>query len=91
METIPIRKIRLNLYSLWNVPIRSILHSRKPVRNLRFKGLKLRTSGVWLEMVKNLGAAAVTMPGGEVYTSLGRGRLMLLSVEHIDQCSNGST
>ena len=26
-------------------------------------------------MVKNLGAAAVTMPGGEVYTSLERGTI----------------
>ncbi len=52
------------------------LHSRKPVRTLAdLQGLKLRTAGAWLEMAKDLGAAPVTMPGGEVYTSLERGAI----------------
>ncbi|MEE8265387.1 MAG: TRAP transporter substrate-binding protein DctP [Acidiferrobacterales bacterium] len=52
----------------------AFLHSRKPVRTLDdLKGLKIRTAGAWLEISKTLGAAPVTMPGGEVYTSLERG------------------
>jgi len=52
------------------------LHSRKEVRTLDdLKGLKLRTAGAWLEISKNLGAAPVTMPGAEVYTSLERGAI----------------
>ena len=52
------------------------LHSRKPVKTLDdLQGLKLRTAGAWLEISKNLGAAPVTMPGAEVYTSLERGAI----------------
>jgi len=52
------------------------LHSNKPVRSLEdLQGLKLRTAGAWLEMSKDLGAAPVTMPGAEVYTSLERGAI----------------
>ena len=75
------KQYRLEKYGLISIPCgmypsEVFLHSRKPVRNLEdLKGLKLRTSGAWLEMVKNLGAAAVTMPGGEVYTSLERGTI----------------
>jgi TRAP-type mannitol/chloroaromatic compound transport system substrate-binding protein len=54
----------------------AFLHSRKPVRTLDdLKGLKLRTAGAWLEIAKSLGAAPVTMPGAEVYTSLERGAI----------------
>src|SRR5688500_10829537 len=50
------------------------LHSRKPVKTLAdLKGLKLRTAGAWLEMSKELGAAPVTTPGGEIYPALERG------------------
>ena len=50
------------------------LHSRKPVRTLAdLKGLKLRTAGAWIEMSKELGAAPVTTPGGEIYPALERG------------------
>ncbi len=52
----------------------AFLHSRKPVHTLDdLKGLKIRTAGAWLEISKTLGAAPVTMPGAEVYTSLERG------------------
>ena len=52
----------------------AFLHSRKPVRTLAdLKGLKLRTAGAWQAISKNLGAAPVSLPGGEVYTSLERG------------------
>jgi len=52
------------------------LHSRKPVRTLEdLQGLKLRTAGAWLEISKNMGAAPVTMPGGDVYPALERGAI----------------
>lgn len=54
----------------------AFLHSRKPVRTLEdLKGLKFRTAGAWLEISKGLGAAPVTMPGGEVYAALERGAI----------------
>ena len=58
------------------MPSEVFLHSRKPVSTLDdLKGLKVRTSGAWLEIVNRLGASAVTMPGAEVYTSLERGTI----------------
>lgn len=52
------------------------LHSRKPVKSLEdLKGLKLRTAGAWLEISKEMGAAPVTMPGGDVYPALERGAI----------------
>ncbi len=52
------------------------LHSRKPVRTLEdLQGLKLRTAGAWLEISQGMGAAPVTMPGGDVYTALERGAI----------------
>ncbi len=58
------------------IPSEVFLHSRKPVRTIDdLKGLKVRTSGAWLEIVNQLGASAVTMPGAEVYTSLERGTI----------------
>ena len=54
----------------------AFLHSRKPVRTLDdLKGLKFRTAGAWLEISKGLGAAPVTMPGGEVFATLERGAI----------------
>jgi len=54
----------------------AFLHSRKPVRTLDdLQGLKFRTAGAWLAISKGLGAAPVTMPGGEVYTSMERGAI----------------
>lgn len=54
----------------------AFLHSRKAVRTLDdLKGLKLRTAGAWQEISKNLGAAPVSLPGGEVFTSLERGAI----------------
>lgn len=52
------------------------LHSRKPVQSLEdLQGLKLRTAGAWLEISQGMGAAPVTMPGGDVYPALERGTI----------------
>ncbi len=52
------------------------LHSRKAVRTLEdLQGLKLRTAGAWLEISQGMGAAPVTMPGGDVYPALERGTI----------------
>ncbi len=54
----------------------AFLHSRKAVRTLAdLKGLKLRTAGAWQEISKTLGASPVSLPGGEVFTSLERGAI----------------
>jgi len=54
----------------------AFLHSRKAVRTLDdLNGLKFRTAGAWLAISKGLGAAPVTMPGGEVFASLERGAI----------------
>ena len=54
----------------------AFLHSRKAIKSLDdLNGLKFRTAGAWLEISKDLGAAPVTMPGGEVFTSLERGAI----------------
>ena len=50
-----------------------LLHSHKPVRTIAdFKGMKIRTAGPWAEILKSLGASAVVLPGGEIYTALER-------------------
>ena len=73
------RKFREEKFGVISMPCfirtaEAFLHSRKAVRTLAdLKGLKIRTAGAWLEISKGLGAAPVTMPGGEVYTSLERG------------------
>jgi TRAP-type mannitol/chloroaromatic compound transport system substrate-binding protein len=52
------------------------LHSRKPVKTLAdLQGLKLRTAGAWLEISQGMGAASVTMPGGDTYPALERGTI----------------
>ncbi|XWN31561.1 MAG: TRAP transporter substrate-binding protein DctP [Devosia sp.] len=52
------------------------LHSRKPVSSLEdLQGLKLRTAGAWLDISRGMGAAPVTMPGGDVYPALERGTI----------------
>jgi len=54
----------------------AFLRSRKAVKSLTdLNGLKFRTAGAWLAISKGLGAAPVTMPGGEVYASLERGTI----------------
>lgn len=75
------RQFRMEKFGVVSMPLfirtaEAFLHSRKPVRTMEdLKGLKLRTAGAWLEISKDLGAAPVTMPGGEVYTALERGAI----------------
>jgi TRAP-type mannitol/chloroaromatic compound transport system substrate-binding protein len=75
------RQFREEKFGVISMPLfirtaEAFLHSNKPVRTLEdLKGLKIRTAGAWLEISKNLGAAPVTMPGGDVYTALERGTI----------------
>lgn len=75
------RDFRMEEFGVVSMPLfirtaEAFLHSRKPVRSMAdLKGLKLRTAGAWLEISKGMGAAPVTMPGAEVFTSLDRGAL----------------
>ncbi len=56
------------------IPAEIFLHSKKPVKTLEdFKGLKIRTTGAWIEIVEKLGASPVTASGAEVYQMLERG------------------
>lgn len=72
---------RMEEFNLVSMPLfvrtaEVFLHSRKPVRTLEdLQGLKLRTAGAWLEISKKMGAAPVTMPGGDVYPALERGAI----------------
>ncbi|GMG82425.1 TRAP transporter substrate-binding protein [Paralimibaculum aggregatum] len=74
-------EFRRDVFGLVSMPLfirtaEVFLHSRKPVSTLAdLEGLKLRTAGAWLEISKNMGAAPVTMPGGDVYTALERGAI----------------
>jgi len=48
--------------------------SNKPLTSLAdFKGLKFRTAGDWGEILTNLGASVIFLPGGEIYESFQRG------------------
>jgi len=50
------------------------LITNKPVRTINdFKGLKLKGTGVFLEVLKALGAEGVSVPMTEVYTQLDKG------------------
>jgi len=72
---------RMEKFNLVSMPLfirtaEVFLHSRKPVKTLDdLSGLKLRTAGAWLEISEGLGAAPVTMPGGDVYPALERGAI----------------
>lgn len=72
---------RMEKFNLVSMPLfirtaEVFLHSRKPVKTLEdLQGLKLRTAGAWLEISKGMGAAPVTMPGGDVYPALERGAI----------------
>lgn len=48
-----------------------IIHSHKPIRSLEdLKGLKMRTAGVWAELLPKMGASAVTLPASDIYQAL---------------------
>lgn len=75
------RDFRMEKFGVVSMPLfirtaEAFLHSNKPVRNMDdLQGLKVRTAGAWLEISQGMGAAPVTMPGAEVYTSLERGAI----------------
>ncbi len=46
----------------------------KPIRSLEdFQGMKMRSSGIGVDMLKELGVSGVVLPGGEVQPALERG------------------
>jgi TRAP-type mannitol/chloroaromatic compound transport system substrate-binding protein len=48
--------------------------ANKPLDSLEaFDGLKFRTMGMWGDILTELGASVVTLPGGELYEALSRG------------------
>lgn len=48
-----------------------IIHSNKRISSLKdFKGLKMRTSGAWAEIIPGLGASAVILPAAEIFPAL---------------------
>jgi len=75
------RDFRMEKFGVVSMPLfirtaEAFLHSRKKVESMDdLQGLKVRTAGAWLEISKGMGAAPVTMPGAEVYTSLERGTI----------------
>ncbi|KAA3634241.1 MAG: C4-dicarboxylate ABC transporter substrate-binding protein [Proteobacteria bacterium] len=75
------RDFRMEKFGVVSMPLfirtaEAFLHSNKPVRTMDdLQGLKVRTAGAWLEISESMGAAPVTMPGAEVYTSLERGTI----------------
>ena len=47
---------------------------RKPITSLKdFRGLKMRTSGLGVDLLKEMGVSAVVLPGGEIVPALERG------------------
>lgn len=55
------------------LPPEDFAWAHKPLRTLEdFKGLKIRGVGFWGEILKEIGASVVTLPGAEVYPALER-------------------
>ncbi len=51
-------------------------YSNKPLNNAKaFKGLKIRTRGMWAEILEQYGAAVVMIAAGELYSGVERGVL----------------
>jgi TRAP-type mannitol/chloroaromatic compound transport system substrate-binding protein len=54
-------------------PTEIFLHSNRPVRSLAdLKGMKIRTTGAWADILKVLGASPTVMAPGDIYTALER-------------------
>lgn len=75
------REFREEVFGVVSIPLflrtaEVFLHSNKPVRTLEdLQGLKIRTAGAWLQMLEDLGASPVTVPGGDVFPMLSRGAI----------------
>ncbi len=58
------------------LPAEVFLHSKKKIETVEdLKGLKMRASGDGGEILKNLGASVVFLPGGELYEAMQRGTI----------------
>jgi TRAP-type mannitol/chloroaromatic compound transport system substrate-binding protein len=64
----------IKVFPLGLTPPETGIWSTKPVRTLAdFKGLKIRSAGLCMELLEQLGASVVLLAGGEVVPSLQRG------------------
>ena len=58
------------------LPAEVFLHSKKKIESVEdLKGLKMRASGDGGEILKNMGASVVFLPGGELYEAMQRGTI----------------
>lgn len=73
---------RNNVILCYGVPMPPIIiGSKKPVRALEdIKGMKIRTVGLWAEVMKRLGAVPVAIAWPEIYEALQRGTIDMYSV-----------
>jgi len=54
-------------------PSEIFMHSHRKVESMAdLKGMKIRTTGAWASMLKDLGASPVVLAPGDIYTSLER-------------------
>jgi TRAP-type mannitol/chloroaromatic compound transport system substrate-binding protein len=62
------RKEKSNLVSFpLGLGSTEVIHSHKPIRTIEdFKGLKMRTAGVWAEILPKFGGATVTLPPTDI-------------------------
>ncbi len=58
------------------LPAEVFLHSKRKIESIEdLKGLKMRASGDGGEILKNMGASVVFLPGGELYEAMQRGTI----------------
>jgi TRAP-type mannitol/chloroaromatic compound transport system substrate-binding protein len=66
------RKEKLGVHSIvLGLGPQEIIHSHKAISSLQdLRGLKMRTAGVWAELMPKMGASAVILPASDVYSAL---------------------
>jgi TRAP-type mannitol/chloroaromatic compound transport system substrate-binding protein len=70
------RRETMNMYPVITGfgPTEVFLHSRRKISGLDdLKGMKIRTTGAWADILKQLGASPTVLAPGDIYTALERG------------------
>ena len=82
------RKAKMGVFStVLGIGPTEIVHSHKPIHTLAdYKGLKMRTAGVWAELLPEFGAVAVTLPASDVFQALEK--KLVDAIEWADPGSN---